>query len=113
MVIIYIRRWKRFFNTLLFGAREVVQESLGFCPFELVFSHDVCGPLKLLKGNLLNDSTQMNLLNFVSTYKDRLRKACHYAKQKLESTQESMKSWYDPQGEILDLFMNYRGLKTS
>lgn len=29
----------------MFAIREVVQESLGFSPSELVFSHNVCGPL--------------------------------------------------------------------
>lgn len=38
---------------VLFAAREAVQESLGFSPAELVFGHDVCGPLKLLKEQLL------------------------------------------------------------
>ena len=34
---------------LLFAAREVTQESLGFSPAELVFGHTVRGPMKLLK----------------------------------------------------------------
>ncbi len=29
---------------LLFATREVVQASLGFCPFELEFGHTVRGP---------------------------------------------------------------------
>ena len=36
-------------HLLLFAIRESVQESLGFSPFELVFGHNVRGPLKLLK----------------------------------------------------------------
>ncbi|CAJ1071290.1 uncharacterized protein LOC115568445 [Xyrichtys novacula] len=35
-------------HLLLFSTREVVQESLGFSPVELVFVHTVHGPLKLL-----------------------------------------------------------------
>ena len=34
---------------LMFAARESVQESLGFSPFDLVFGHYVRCPLKLLK----------------------------------------------------------------
>ena len=34
---------------------KVVQETLGFSPFELVFGHTVRGPLKLLKEKWLND----------------------------------------------------------
>ena len=39
-------------------ARESVQESLGFSPFELVFGHTVRGPLKLLKEKLLSSSSE-------------------------------------------------------
>jgi len=38
---------------LLFAARESVQESLGFSPFELVFGHVPHGPLKMLKETWL------------------------------------------------------------
>ena len=41
--------WDEGIHLLLFAVRESVQESLGFSPFELVFGHTVCGPLKLLK----------------------------------------------------------------
>ena len=43
--------WDEGIHLLLFAVRESVQESLGFSPFELVFGHTVCGPLKLLKEN--------------------------------------------------------------
>jgi len=35
---------------LLFAVRESVQEALGLSPFELVFGHVPCGPLKMLKN---------------------------------------------------------------
>ena len=41
--------WDEGIHLLLFTARDVVQESLGFSPFELVFGHTVKGPLKLLR----------------------------------------------------------------
>lgn len=87
--------WDEGVPLLLFGAREVVQESLGFSPFELVFAHEVRGPLKLMKETLLDENNHSNLLIFVSNFKDRLRKACQFAKQNLEGTQKSMKTWYD------------------
>ena len=36
--------WDEGVHLLLFAARESVQESLGFSPFELVFGHQVRGP---------------------------------------------------------------------
>lgn len=41
--------WDEGVNMQMFAVREVVQESLGFSPSELVFAHTVHGPLKLLK----------------------------------------------------------------
>ena len=58
---------------LLFALRASVQESLGFSPYELVFEHTVRGPLKLLKENFLsNDDSSLNLLQYVSDFKNRL-----------------------------------------
>ena len=45
--------WDEGIYLLLFAARESVQESLGFSPFELVFGHMVWGPLKLLREKIL------------------------------------------------------------
>ena len=38
--------WDEGVPLALFAVREVVQESLGFSPAELVFGHTVRGPLK-------------------------------------------------------------------
>ena len=47
--------WDEGIPLLLFAAREAVQASTGFSPFELVFGHTPRGPLKLLKEALLED----------------------------------------------------------
>ena len=58
--------WDEGIHLLLFAARELVQESLGFSPFELVFGHTVRGPLKLVKEKLLSGSSEsINLLQYV------------------------------------------------
>ena len=81
---------------LLFAVRESVQESLGFSPFELVFGHTVRGPLKLLKEKFLSDDdSSLNLLQYVSDFKNRLSKACEAARSNLKSAQSKMKSHYD------------------
>ena len=57
------RDWNEGIHLLLFAARESVQESLRFSPFELVFGHTVRGPLKLLKEKSLSSSSEfINLL---------------------------------------------------
>ena len=45
----YTKDWDDGVHFVLFAAREAVQESLGFSPFELVFGHNVRGPLLFLK----------------------------------------------------------------
>ena len=55
--------WDEDIHLLLFAVRESAQESLGFSPFELLFGHTVCGPLKLLKEKFLpQEDTPLNLL---------------------------------------------------
>ncbi|KAJ8019215.1 hypothetical protein HOLleu_42344 [Holothuria leucospilota] len=49
------RDWDEGIPFVMFAARESLQESLGFSPFELVFGHTVRGPLKLLKEKWLSD----------------------------------------------------------
>ena len=87
--------WDEGVHLLLFAAREAVQESLGFSPFELVFGHTVRGPLQLLKEKWLSDSTEINLLDYVSTFRYRLIKACEVARANMKVAQGKMKAHYD------------------
>ena len=88
--------WDEGIHLLLFAVRESVQESLGFSPFELVFGHSVGGPLKLLKEKFLsNDETPLNLLQYVSDFRNRLSRACDVATSNLKTSQGKMKARYD------------------
>jgi hypothetical protein len=92
--------WDEGVHLLLFAARESVQESLGFSPFELVFGHTVRGPLQLLKEKWLNDESETNLLDYVSTFRFRLLKACEVARKNLGNSQKRMKTWYDQDAKL-------------
>lgn len=90
------KNWDDGVHLLLFAARESVQESLGFSPFELVFGHTVRGPLNLLKEKLLSDSgNSFDLSQYVSDFRTKLSKACELAKANLQSAQRCMKNQYD------------------
>ena len=92
--------WDEGVHLLLFAVRESVQESLGFSPFELVFGHSVRGPLKLLKEKFLaEDNIQLNLLQYVSDFRERLCKACEVARSNLKHAQDKMKERYDKKTE--------------
>ena len=75
--------------------REVVEESLGFSPSELVFSHTVPGPLKLLKDKWLGEETEQNLLDYVSNFRFKLCCACEIARDNLGAAQARMKVCYN------------------
>ena len=84
--------WDEGIHLLLFAVGESVQESLGFNPFELVFGHNVRGPLKLLKEKFLSqEDTPLNSLQYVSDFQSKLLTACEAAKSNLKSAQGKMK----------------------
>ena len=88
--------WDEGIHLLLFAVRESVQESLGFSPFELVFGHTVRGHLKLLKEKFLSqEDTPLNLLQYVSDFRNRLLTACEAAKSNLKKAQGKMKQNFD------------------
>ncbi|KAJ8038322.1 hypothetical protein HOLleu_15710 [Holothuria leucospilota] len=90
------RDWDEGIPFVMFAARESLQESLGFSPFELVFGHTVRGPLKLLKEKWLSDPGEdIHLLDYVSRFKDRLHGACELAQENLRHSQKKLKAWYD------------------
>ena len=93
----YEKDWDEGLPFLMFAIREVIQESLGFSPFELVFGHEVRGPLKLVKEQWLSEDSNMNLLNYVSDFRDRLYNTCKIAQANLKRSQAEMKTWYDRQ----------------
>lgn len=88
--------WDEGIPLLLFAVRESVQESLGFSPFELVFGHQIRGPLRLLKEKFISDeNSELNLLQYVSDFRSRLHSASEFAKQNLRTSQGTMKLRYD------------------
>ena len=83
--------WDEGVHFALFAARDAVQDSLGFSPFELIFGHSVKGPMNLLKEKWLAENTQNNLLDYVSDFKERIFSAVKMAKENLKSSQIKMK----------------------
>ncbi|XP_072163255.1 uncharacterized protein [Diadema setosum] len=87
--------WDEGLPLLLFSVRESVQESLGFSPFELVFGHEVRGPLKVLREKLLGEDESPGLLNYVTTFRGRLTRAREFAAGHLRNSQKNMKQLFD------------------
>lgn len=91
------REWDEGLPLLLFAVRETVQESLGFSPADLVFGHTVRGPLRLLKEKWLSEkaTVKVNILDHVSSFRERLHRACELARESLADAQSKMKHHYD------------------
>ena len=89
------RDWPEGVPFVLFAIRSSVQESLGFTPFELVFGHEVRGPLEVVKDNWSQRKTKTDLLTYVTQFKERLEDAVDCAKKHLGESKERMKAWYD------------------
>lgn len=88
--------WDDGIPMLLFAIRGSVQESLGFSPAELVFGHQVRGPLKVLKDQILEkDSSKVNVLEYVTKFRKRLHTACSVARESLANAQKGMKRTFD------------------
>ncbi|XP_063585382.1 uncharacterized protein LOC134762766 [Penaeus indicus] len=91
--------WDEGVHVLLFAIRESKQESLGFSPFELVYGHEVRGPLKLLKESWVSEEHVMPLLKYVHTFKERLLHVRDFAMKNLLNAQGVMKEQYDKKVE--------------
>uniref|UniRef100_A0A9J8B112 Gypsy retrotransposon integrase-like protein 1 n=1 Tax=Cyprinus carpio carpio TaxID=630221 RepID=A0A9J8B112_CYPCA len=88
--------WAESLPFLMFAIREAEQESLGFSPADLVFGHTVRGPLKVLSEQLLaKDAMPVTVLDYVSSFRERLHRAWDLAREHLTATQSKMKAWYD------------------
>ena len=79
----------------MLSAREVVQESTGFSPSELVFGHKVRGPLAVLQDGLKPAEPPVNLIDYVNGFHCRIHLVVKMAGEHLIAVQSIMKWDYD------------------
>lgn len=89
------RDWEEGLPWLLLSAREVIQESTGFSPNDLVFGHKVRGPLALVQDGWADSPPPQNLIDYINGFRYRLYKAQEVAKGKLGAAQAKMKNRFD------------------
>ena len=94
------RDWGEGIPLLLFAARELVQESLGFSPFELAFGHQVRGPLNLISEQWSNEQVEVGLFDYVVKFKEGWTRKWRMAHEKLGKNQNRMKMWYDRKSRL-------------
>lgn len=87
--------WEEGLPWMLLAIREVVQESIGFSPNELVFGHTVRGPTAVLADEWTNFDPSENVLDYVSSFRYRLYEARAIALRNLAKSQGKMKRLFD------------------
>ncbi|XP_037803376.1 uncharacterized protein LOC119597807 [Penaeus monodon] len=87
--------WDEGIDLLLFSVRDSVQESLGYSPFQLIYGHEVRGPLKVLKECWLNEEEEIPMAAYVNKFKHRLQTAISIAHNHLSKAQAKMKEQFD------------------
>lgn len=88
--------WDEYLPLILFGLREVPCESTGFSPFELVYAHNPRGPLKILHDTWLDKpEEESNLLEYVSSVKEKLEWSQQFASEMRDASKSKSKTWYD------------------
>lgn len=89
--------WDKWLPYLLFAYREVPQASTGFSPFELLYAHQVRGPLDVLKESweATDNPKKKNILTYVMKMRDKLQQSTALARENLIRSQVQQKHWYD------------------
>ena len=87
--------WDQELPYLLFAVRSIPNDSLGMSPFELVFGHNVRGPLDVVREHWEGETPDVNLLEFVSESREKLVKRWEFANRYLKGKQQEMKRKYD------------------
>ena len=80
---------------VLFASNDSVQESFGYTPFELVFGHEVRGPLKLVKEKWVRTEDHEDVITHISHLKEKLTKAVASANEHFGEAKRRMNLWYD------------------
>lgn len=88
--------WEEGLPWVLLAIREVVQESIGFSPNELVFGHTVRGPIAVLADEWKTSDPPENVLDYVSSFRYRLYETRAIAQRKLGKSQGKMQRLFDP-----------------
>ncbi|XP_014912289.1 uncharacterized protein LOC106962397 [Poecilia latipinna] len=95
--------WDQWLPYLLFAYREVPQASTGFSPFELLFGHEVRGPLALLKERWEGEKPvkePVNTISYVLQMREKLEKMTSLAKEHMRVSQQKQKTWYDQTAHV-------------
>ena len=90
--------WDKYLPALLFAVREIPQESLGFSPFELLYGHNVRGPMQILRELWSVEETDEHArltYQYVIDLRERLEKTCKLAQDNVRKLDIKQTAFYD------------------
>ena len=88
--------WDQALPWILFSYRECPTETLGFSPFELIFTYQVKGPLSLLKDQWIKStSNRPHVIKFLMDLRNKMEVARKTAEIQGNKNKEAMKTNYD------------------
>lgn len=94
------RDWEEGLPWLMMAVREVTQESTGFSPNDLVFGHEVRGPVAVVTEKWRDVKIPENIIDHVGGFHLRLHHACVAAQRGLKDSQSKMKKLYDRRAKL-------------
>ena len=90
--------WDKYLPALLFAVREILQESLGFSPFELLYGRNVRGPMQILRELWSVEETDEHArltYQYVIDLRERLEKTCKLAQDNVRKLDIKQNAFYD------------------
>ena len=89
---------------MMFAYHEVPQESMGFSQFELIYGHDVWGPLDILHEKWLpSQQDPSDIATYMTQLHNRMQLAKDIVHKHLQPAKEKQKTWYDQKARDLKL----------
>ena len=92
------RHWDRCLPALLFAYRDSTHSSTGYSPFELIYGHQVRGPLEFLKECWESekvDEEDRDVHKYIIRMRRRLSTSCRLALESIKSSQVRNKELFD------------------
>ena len=88
--------WDKLLPYVLFAYREVPQASMGFSPFELIYGHNVRGPLAVLRESWeFGEPQDVSVAAHVLQIREQLQQMSDLVNQNMIKSQATQKKWHD------------------
>ena len=93
------RSWELALPFLAFSCRQIPSTVTGFAPFELLYSHDVIGPLQILRdawtGQLETPTPKRSVVEYLTMTKTHMQRCAEIATEHTKQARQSAKYYYD------------------